>query len=169
MELVAAGNKEAHDRVAARLMGRSQRLCATLLRGSADAEDASQTGLLEVLRAAGTYRGEAPLEAWADRIIVHSALRVVRERKRHFAASDEIEVAIDPPSRDDEDVLARLATLPEVCREAVVLRHVVELSIAEIASETEVSENTVKDRLLRGREMLRKSIRRDRMLGEVKK
>jgi RNA polymerase sigma-70 factor (ECF subfamily) len=164
MELVAQGQDQAQRVVAQRLMSRATRLCGAMLRQSNDVEDAAQAGMLEVLRAAKTYRGDAPLEAWADRIVAHAALRIARDRKRH-AVAEEVDIAVDPPTRDDEDVLGQLERLPESCRDAVVLRHVVEMSIPEIAAMTEVSENTVKDRLLRGREMLRKHLRRNRNLG----
>jgi len=54
-----------------------------------------------------------------------------------------------------------LALLPETRRVAVVLRHVMDYSVEEVAEMTEVSQNTVKDRLLHGRAQLRRLIRRD--------
>jgi RNA polymerase sigma-70 factor (ECF subfamily) len=54
-----------------------------------------------------------------------------------------------------------LAELPETRRVALVLRHVMGYSIEEIAELTEVSPNTVKDRLLRAREQVRKTLRRE--------
>src|SRR5690606_27390437 len=58
-----------------------------------------------------------------------------------------------------------LAELPETRRVALVLRHVMGYSIDEIAELTGVSPNTVKDRLLQGREQLRKNIRREIAIG----
>lgn len=54
-----------------------------------------------------------------------------------------------------------LAELPETRRVALVLRHVLGYSVEEIAELTEVSPNTVKDRLLQAREQVRKTLRRE--------
>jgi RNA polymerase sigma-70 factor (ECF subfamily) len=51
----------------------------------------------------------------------------------------------------------------------LVLRHVLEYSIEEIASITESSPNTVKDRLLQARRQIRQGIRRDTAIIPVKK
>ena len=53
-----------------------------------------------------------------------------------------------------------LGELPEPYRSTVVLRDVEELSYEEIAEVTEVSLGTVKSRLVRGREALRKLLQR---------
>jgi RNA polymerase sigma factor (sigma-70 family) len=51
-----------------------------------------------------------------------------------------------------------LEALSEPQRTALVLRHVMECSIEEIAEETNVSVNTVKDRLVRALARIRESI-----------
>jgi RNA polymerase sigma-70 factor (ECF subfamily) len=48
----------------------------------------------------------------------------------------------------------------------LVLRHMLDYSIDDIAELTEVSPNTVKDRLLHAREQLRRLVRRDRMIDQ---
>jgi len=53
-----------------------------------------------------------------------------------------------------------LKELPEHYRTAVVLRDIEELSYEEIAEMTETSLGTVKSRLVRGREALRKRLER---------
>ena len=58
-------------------------------------------------------------------------------------------------------ILDYLAELPETRRVALVLRHVMDYSIEEIAELTGVSPNTVKDRLLHAREQVRRNIRRE--------
>jgi RNA polymerase sigma-70 factor (ECF subfamily) len=54
-----------------------------------------------------------------------------------------------------------LAELPEARRVTLVLRHVMDYSIEEIAELTSTSQNTVKDRLLHARAQMRRLIRRD--------
>jgi RNA polymerase sigma-70 factor (ECF subfamily) len=58
-----------------------------------------------------------------------------------------------------------LAELPEHYRTAVVLRDMEELSYEEIAEMTETSLGTVKSRLVRGREAMRRRL--ERFAGEL--
>jgi RNA polymerase sigma-70 factor (ECF subfamily) len=140
------------------------------LRHEADAEDATQHALIEILRAASTFRGESALETWADRIAVRSAIRIARQRRLSSVRS---ESSLEPdelpgPSTNRElgdalprSILVYLDELPEARRTALVLRHAMGYSIDEIAELTGVSVNTVKDRILSARQQVRKMVRRD--------
>ena len=65
-------------------------------------------------------------------------------------------------------VAAYLDELPEVQREVLVLRHVLDHTVAEIAELVDVPVDTVKSRLLYARRALRKLIRRDNLLMGAK-
>ena len=54
----------------------------------------------------------------------------------------------------DPALVAALNELPAAQREAIVLHHLADLSVAEISRELEVPEGTVKARLARGRAAL---------------
>lgn len=176
MELVAAEDPGAQSTLVHRLLGRVQRATRALLRERADAEDAAQVALLEVLRSAGSFRGEGSIESWSDRIVVRTALRLARRRVSRQGRIDdhaepdrlvgEGEEADAGLARADlpRDLQEYLRALPEARREALVLRHVLGYSIAEVAALTGVSPNTVKDRLLAAREELRRMIRRDHLI-----
>lgn len=143
-----------------RLLPRAQRLCQALLRNGADAKDASQSALLQVLRSAHTYRGECSIEHWSDRIVTRTALRWVaaerRSRQEQLADDTNAEHGASQPR-----VLLRecLNRLPEPQRTTLLLRAGFEYSIEEIANLTDVSPNTVKDRLTRARQTLRALVR----------
>lgn len=160
MRAVSEGDARARQQLVRRLLPRAQRLCQALLRNPADAKDASQTSLLQILRSAHTYRGECGIENWADRIVARSALRWIAAERRARQ-----EPLVDEPSGDAgagaPRVLVRecLNRLSEPQRTALLLRAGFEYSIEEIASLTEVSPNTVKDRLTRARQILRALVR----------
>ena len=163
MTRVGQGDPSAQRAAVGRLLGRAQRLAASLLGRGADASDASQASLIEILRCAGEYRGESSLERWADRIVARTALRFAkRERRARGTDVDEQpDRAVCPVGDDSLMVQQYLDQLPAPQRSAIVLRHVFEYSVEEIAELTAVSPNTVKDRLLRGREQIRRLIRRE--------
>jgi RNA polymerase sigma-70 factor (ECF subfamily) len=165
MALAAAADPTAQRLVATRLMERVQRLSRSLLQNNADASDASQASLLEILKSAGTFRGESSLERWADRIVVRTALRSAAKRRAEgMTMWDDIEMAVHGSSDPSVIVREYLDRLSEPARTVLVLRHGFEYSIEEIAELTGVSPNTVKDRLLRAREAIRRLVRREQLL-----
>jgi RNA polymerase sigma-70 factor (ECF subfamily) len=134
-----------------------------------DAEDASQSIMIEILGSAASYRGENLL-AWSDRISIRTAMRHARQRRVRAThcdpAPDVEEIGARAPERVPSHEIPRplveyLAELPEARRVALVLRHVMDYSVEEIAALTSASPNTVKDRLLHARQQMRRSIRRD--------
>ena len=153
----------------ARLRPRIARIAQALLRHHADAEDATQASMLEILRCAESYHGGGSFDGWADRIAVRTTLRLARQRRVRGLRIGEEEPDALPAERPDthlreglpREVAEYLSELPETRRTALVLRHVLGYSIDEIAELTSVSVNTVKDRLLAAREQMRKQVRRD--------
>ena len=165
MALAAAADPTAQRLIATRLMERVQRLSRSLLQNNADASDASQASLLEILKSAGTFRGESSLERWADRIVVRTALRSAAKRRAEGTTMwDDIDMAVHGSSDPSVMVREYLDRLSEPARTVLVLRHGFEYSIEEIADLTGVSPNTVKDRLLRAREAIRRVVRREQLL-----
>jgi RNA polymerase sigma-70 factor (ECF subfamily) len=165
MALAAAADYNAQRLIASRLMERVQRLSRSLLQNRADASDASQASMLEILKSAGTFRGESSLERWADRIVVRTALRAAAKRRAEGVTMwDDVDMAVNGSSDPSVMVREYLERLSEPARTVLVLRHGFEYSIEEIAELTGVSPNTVKDRLLRAREAIRRIIRREQLL-----
>ena len=175
MSLVAAADPVATRTLAHRLVQRVHRVSKSILRAPADADDAAQQSLIEIITSAKSYRGDSSLERWSDRIVVRTSLRLAKGRQKHGARTeDESELDALPAESAPADALAEdaprpvkeyLAELPEAQRSALVLRHVMGYSVNEIAELEGVSPNTVKDRLLRGSKEMRRSIRRDVAIG----
>lgn len=175
MSLVAAADPAATRTMAHRLVQRVHRVSKSILRAPADADDAAQQSLIEIISSAKNYRGDSSLERWSDRIVVRTSIRFAKGRQKHGARNeDESELDTLPAEGGLDDSLADaaprpvkayLAELPEAQRSALVLRHVMGYSINEIADLTEASPNTVKDRLLRGTKEMRRLIRRDVAIG----
>ena len=75
MELVAAEDPNAQSLLVHRLLPRVRRATRALLRDRADADDATQLCLLEVLRSARTFLATGSIEGWSDRIVIRTTLR----------------------------------------------------------------------------------------------
>jgi RNA polymerase sigma-70 factor (ECF subfamily) len=131
-----------------------------------DAEDVAQDTFFRAYRALETYSPERIRElkerAWLHRI----AVNVVRNRVRGVHPRlVELNGSEQDHSRGPEDhamervqldqLAARVAELPIRYREAVVLRHVRELSYAEVAEALGQPVGTVKANVHRGLKLLR--------------
>lgn len=162
MGKVAAGDPLAQEELAERLVIRVRRAAHALMRGSADADDAAQHALIEILRAASAYQGSVPLERWADRVASRSVIRFARAVRRRASPlatltndEDSTIERFDRPPRNLDECLGRLAQGP---REALLLRHAFGHSVDEIAELTQVSPETARGRLLSARRELRQLV-----------
>src|SRR5688572_16542621 len=66
MAAVAAKDPAAERELALRLGPRVRRITGLLCQAPADADDAAQTALIEILRSAGGFRFATSLERWAE-------------------------------------------------------------------------------------------------------
>jgi RNA polymerase sigma factor (sigma-70 family) len=125
----------------------------------AEAEDAVQEAFARVLAAPRTFLEADEPERWL-RVV---ALNVARTRYRRrwvfdrLVRSGHVEISREAApglSADRVALLSALRRLAPPTREAVVLHHLADLSVAEVAATLGVPEGTVKARLSRGRAAL---------------
>ena len=168
MGRVARGDADAQRQVVRRLLRRVESLCRAVLRGREEALDARQLSIVEILRSAHSFRGSSSLERWADRITVRTTLRAAASERRAQRAPVDFERDTTHPTSESV-LLARqyLDGISERQRMVVVMRHSLEYSIEEIAEMTGISQNAVKDRLLRARAIMRRMSRREHLLVEA--
>jgi RNA polymerase sigma-70 factor (ECF subfamily) len=110
--------------------------------------------LIELLRSFKTYKAMGSLTAWTDRITVRVTLR--RQKLARQTRLVTIDEALDAPALSGSpwhDYLTRrqlvqwLDGIPAEQRHALILHHVVGMSIPEMAEELGVSPETVRSRL----------------------
>lgn len=161
-----AGDRAALHLLVERESGSLLRACTRVLGDADDAEDVVQETLIAALDALPGYRGDGGLHQWLMRIAVRRALR--RRTSNPWTDDvDEVEMPAAGSAEPDtmalageRDRLLREAVnqLPEPYRETVTLRYFGELSPTEIALATGVPPETVRTRLKRGLERLRRDI-----------
>lgn len=147
---------------------------ACRLLGSAEAaEDVTQECFLAVLRRPEAYCAErAALRTYLCAIARHLAFKLLRKRGQETRVDDPPDDVADPragPGSGDplqaaiageaeQAVREAVLALPPLQREAVVLFEYQELSLADIAAVCEVDVGTVKSRLHRARERLKRTL-----------
>jgi RNA polymerase sigma-70 factor (ECF subfamily) len=93
--------------------------------------------------------------AWVRRVAWHLAVSRWRRARRELAAATNWRPpAVDGPGPDRVALVAALAKLPPKHRRAIVLFHLADLSVAEIAAQEGASEGAVRVWLHRGRTAL---------------
>jgi RNA polymerase sigma-70 factor (ECF subfamily) len=153
------------------------RACRAVHAADADAEDAAQESMIQLLRALPGFRAESTIAQFATRIAVRTAMRSrKREREKQERRRDvppEPTGAPDLPHR--ELVAARRMSflrglvdeLPESQAETLVLRVVLGHSLEEVATMTEAPVNTVRSRVRLAKEALARKITADPELLEL--
>src|SRR3984885_7043149 len=177
-----AGSEEAY----AWLIGEFQRpvygLVYRMVRDPADAAETTQDVLLKVFRGMKHFHGESSLKTWIYRIAVHEAAN----RKRWWFRHKAHETSIEPGEADDtggnaamqnamtarndsrfdsfahREVQQRgdgeLRKVTEPYRTALILRDLEDMAYGEIAETLQISLGTVKSRITRGRQELKKRL-----------
>jgi len=174
-----SGSEEAYAWLIDRFHQPVYGLVSRMLSDPADAADTTQEVFLKVFRGMQHFHGEASLKTWIYRIAIHEAANHRRWWFRHKGRETSMEQQVaegvaalrdtlvhsgDTPfdSVAHEEVRAKveaeLRMVPEPYRTTVILRDIEGLSYEEIAEILEVSLGTVKSRLMRGREALKKRL-----------
>jgi RNA polymerase sigma-70 factor (ECF subfamily) len=177
-----AGSEEAY----AWLIGEFQRpvygLVYRMVSDPADAADTTQDVFLKVFRGMKHFHGESSLKTWIYRIAVHEAAN----RKRWWFRHKAHETSIEPGEADDtggnaamqnaltdrndspfdsvahrevqQRVDGELRKVTEPYRTALILRDLEDMAYEEIAEILQISLGTVKSRITRGRQELKKRL-----------
>lgn len=174
VDAVLAGDRDAYRHLVEQESASVVRACHRILGDLHEAEDAAQEAFVTAYRSLASWRGDGPFGAWLTRIAVRISLRQVGQRRSvtwldpsgptgtddaASAANDTHSIQASPRmdpamlavrAEREADLRMAVATLPEPYREVVILRFFGELSLEEIARETERPLATVKTHLRRG-------------------
>jgi RNA polymerase sigma-70 factor (ECF subfamily) len=169
-------DEAAYEQLIQRFQGPVYNLAWRLLSDPSDASDVVQEVFLKIFSNIGNFRGESSLRTWVYRIAVNEAHNRRRWLFRHRRGETGIEEVYEESDTRDRPLMDAgetpfdftmnreaqilleegLAAINPVFRAALVLRELEDMSYEEIAEILEVSIGTVKSRIMRGREALRR-------------
>jgi len=180
VERLKSGDADAFDKLVIRY---SVDIYALLYRLTGDGEEAAdlvQDTFLRALKAIGGFRGDSDLKTWLYRIAINESrnrFRWWKRRRREKTVSlDESlgntesvyeDILKDGGANPEEEALRRerelllqrtLNDLPDIYREPIVLFDIEGLSYDEICKALELNPGTLKSRLARGRQELKKRL-----------
>ena len=134
------------------------RVALSFLKSRADADDITQTVLLKLYRYEGDFQSESHIRNWLIRVTVNECKSALRSPWRRTEDIEDYVNSIAFPSRDHSDLFEAVMALPAKYRAAIYLYYYEGYSTRELAAILSVPEATVRTRLARGREKLRKSL-----------
>ena len=176
MQRTILGSVDGFEDLLKRYQDRFFNLAYRMLSQRQEAEDVVQEAFLNIYRSRASFRSGEKFSTWGYRIVSKLCIERLRKRKVQVVSLDAPinddegaeprQVADDSPSPETVVVEREVASeiqrvidsLPPKYRLIVVLRHVEDLSYEEIVSVTGLPLGTVKNRLFRAREILRKKL-----------
>ena len=180
IEKLKRGEAAAFEELVAKRSGEIYGLLYRLTENAEEARDLTQETFLRAFQNIDRFRGDADVRTWIYRIAINQARnrsRWWRRRRRDATVSlDEthgesgqsvIGTLAEPSQNPEQQTLARerglalrsaLQRLALAYRETVILRDIEGFTYEEIAATLGINVGTVKSRLARGRQELRKKL-----------
>lgn len=133
------------------------------------AEDLTQDIFVKCYKSLHTYKGNSNLKTWLWRIAINHCkdylkswynkkVIVTEDDFTYMESQKESVEQIVIQSAEDSRLASAVMNLPIKYREVIYLFYYEELSIKEIATVIEVKENTIKTRLKKAKELLKKGL-----------
>lgn len=176
-QLVARSLKQDHeafgqliDRYASRIINLSYRMVGN----RAEAEDLAQETFLSAFKSLSTFRADSKFSTWLYRIATNKCKDWLRAKRPGLGPQDvDIDEALDIQVMDEQtperllsqqqvaqELEQSIQRLPPLYREAFVMKHVEGMSYEEMEAILDVSSDTLKMRVYKGRLQLSRDLAR---------
>ncbi|PRO67161.1 RNA polymerase sigma factor SigW [Alkalicoccus urumqiensis] len=173
---VKGGNQEAFAELVELYKDRVYHVAYRILGNVHEAQDVSQEAFLRAYTNLDSYDENRKFSTWIYRIATNLAIDRIRKKKPDFNLEDRVggtenldyhsQFADETPLPEEqivklemqEWVQDEIMQLPPKYRTAVILKYIEDLSLKEIAEVMNLPVATVKTRIHRGREALRKRL-----------
>ncbi len=177
------GDMEAFSQLVTLYENKILNYCFRMLNNRGDAEDATQEVFVKLYRYLGSYGEQSAFSTWLYKIASNVCLDYLRKVKRHRdtvsinqqnAEGEEFSISVEDKGLSPYEsaqlgearrALAKaIGSLGEEQKRVIVLREIEGLSYEEIADITGIAPGTVKSRINRARQTLKKILEKDREL-----
>ncbi len=172
------GDQKAYEEILNRFRGQIFNLIYRMVRNKIEAEDLTQETFIKAFNALATFNAEYAFSTWLYKIAVNNCIDHFRKKRlKTYPMDNPIQAKDGELQREFPDttfqgpesgLLSRekslqiqeaIDSLPEKYKTAIVLRHSEDQSYEEIADQLKIPIGTVKVRIFRAREMLKKRLK----------
>ena len=171
-ELIArikAGDERAFVQLTSRFSEKLYRKAYSMVSSPDDAQDVLQDAYLSAFRAFPKFRAESGVYTWLYRIVVNKAkdyLAKKRNKRENLIDSQEIQFEDDrtnfqesvEKSENTKLLLNEINAMDDIYKDILLQRYFDEMSYQEIAELNGINIGTVKSRLFKAKEILKKRI-----------
>jgi len=177
IEEALAGSQKAYTALMERHRPAIFHIINKIVRNDETASDLVQETFMKAFSALATYRSEYRFSTWLYKIAANASIDFLRKKRIQALSLDrpletrngEVEIEVPDysyhPERDLErkeqtfSIEEAIDSLPAKYREVIVYRHKDDKSYEEIADLLDIPVGTVKARIFRARELLKKKLR----------
>ncbi|PLR75799.1 RNA polymerase sigma factor SigW [Bacillus sp. V3-13] len=174
---VLKGDQNAFGEIVELYKDKVFQLCFRMLGNRHEAEDIAQEAFIRAYVNISTFKIDRKFSTWLYRIATNLCIDRIRKKKPDYYLDAEVagtdglnmysQIAADTSLPEDdlesmelqETIQGEISKLPEKYRSVIVLKYIEELSLNEISEILDLPLGTVKTRIHRGREALRKQLR----------
>ncbi|WP_226038562.1 RNA polymerase sigma factor SigW [Aquibacillus saliphilus] len=174
---VKKGNQSAFEDVVAFYQNKVYQICYRIIGNAHEAEDLAQETFIRAYVNIHSFDSRRKFSTWLYRIATNITIDRIRKKKPDYFLDAEVkgtdgldmysQLSSDQPLPEDEVesielqnyIQEEIMNLPAKYRSVIALRFVDELSLNEISEILNIPVGTVKTRIHRGREALRKRLR----------
>ncbi|MDM5318333.1 RNA polymerase sigma factor SigW [Fictibacillus sp. b24] len=171
---VKKGDQEAFEGIVDLFKDKIYRHCFRMVGNGHEAEDLAQETFLRAYRNISKYNNEYKFSTWIFRIATNLCIDRLRKKKPDYYLDAEVpgtdganmysQLSTEEPLPEEvvteneqwNELQAEIMKLPEKYRTAILLKYVEDLSLEEISQIMDIPVPTVKTRIHRGREALKK-------------
>ena len=167
MELVqesCSGNQDAFGELVRRYKNLVYSVVLRMVNQPEDANDLAQEVFIKIYRNLDKYSPAYQFSTWVIRIATNTVIDFRRKKRLDAVSMDEMVVEVAGNDNPEEWVAQKekraeleeaVASLPEMYRLPIVLYHMEDMSYQEIASALQIPLSKVKNRIFRGRKLLK--------------
>jgi len=171
------GDEQAFAQIVERYRNQIYGFIYRMVKDRVEAEDLTQETFIKAYNALGSFNTEYAFSTWLYKIATNNCIDFFRKRRlKTYSLDNPIqakdgELTRDFPDHDlgpEKGLISRektlqiqdaIESLPPKYKQAILLRHAKDKSYEEIAEELNIPLGTVKVRIFRAREMLKKKLK----------
>ncbi len=166
---ILSGDNDAFSEIVTRYKNLVYSVILRMINDYEEANDISQEVFIKVYKNLAKYQPEYKFSTWIMRITTNHVIDYLRKRKQETVNIEDVDYELSSSSNPEREYLEKeqseifakaIGKLPEMYKLPIVLYHIKRFSYQEIADMLNIPLSKVKNRIFRGRRLLKEILER---------